>query len=141
MPAPSRRLVFSGIGMISAVCLLAIAWQTQGADPEETADLSLQSFMRKKLDASMLILEGLTVEDAGLIQRGAASLLKMSNAEMWKVVIDKDFRQHNIEFRATVKKLQDAADKGNFDNVALQWFDTTKSCIECHKDVRGERKK
>lgn len=138
---PSRRLTFAGLSFVSAVCLFAVAWQTHGADPDENADLSLESFMRKKLDASMLILEGLTVEDSGLIERGAASLLKMSNAEMWKVVIDKDFRQHNIEFRATVKKLQDAAEKGNFDNVALQWFDTTKSCIECHKEVRTLQKK
>jgi hypothetical protein len=63
----------------------------------------------------------------------------MSLAEKWKTVIDSDYRQHNVEFRATVRKLADAAEKGRFDSAALQWFDATKNCIECHQDVRRSK--
>jgi len=141
MPLLLRRHFVTCLGLLAAITLLAIAWQTQGADKDPVPEQTLRTFMRKKLDASTQILEGLTVEDSEMIQRGANSLLEMSKAERWKLIIDSDYRQHNIEFRSTVKKLADAAAKGNFDNAVLQWFDTTKSCIECHQDVRKARDK
>lgn len=137
----TRCLLLPGLVVIAAASLGIISWQTQAADKDPVPEQTLSTFMRKKLDASTQILEGLTVEDSELIQRGANSLLEMSKAERWKLIIDSDYRQHNVEFRATVKKLADAAAKGNFDNAALQWFDTTKSCIECHQDVRRARNK
>ncbi len=102
-------------------------------------DQSLSAFMRKKLDASSKILEGITTEDSKLAVEGADALLAMSKAEIWNVIIDEDYREFNREFRASVRKLHDAAEKGNFDNATLQWMDAVKSCVECHKYVRSQR--
>lgn len=126
--------------IISAVILTSTAWQLKAADDELKSDLSLSAFMRKKLDASSLILEGLSIEDAELIQKGAKALLTLSKAEQWQVLINPDYREFSNEFRANVRKLEAAAEAGNFDNAALQWFDAMKGCIECHQHVRHERK-
>jgi hypothetical protein len=101
--------------------------------------VELKSFMRKKLDASSKILEGLTVEDADLIRKGAASLLEMSKAEQWNVLLDEDYREYNREFRSLIRKLDKAAESNNFDNALLQWLDATKACIDCHQHVRDQR--
>ena len=126
--------------VIIAIIFVGSGWPSQAADEKGQPDLSLQTFMRKKLDASSQILEGLTTEDSQLIQRGANSLLELSKAEKWKILIDSGYREHTVDFRNTVKKLVEAAEKNNFDNAALQWFDVTKSCIECHQDVRRDQK-
>lgn len=125
--------------MAAAVFTTSISWFMVRAEEEKSSDRSLSAMMRKKLEASSQILEGLTTEDAPLIQKGANALLDISKAEMWKVLIDTDYREHNADYRTTVRKLAEAAEKSNFDNAALQWFDVTKSCIECHQEVRRSK--
>ncbi|ODA29497.1 cytochrome c [Planctopirus hydrillae] len=129
--------------MIGTFLLLALALTegsfyraTTAADKE---DQSLSAFMRKKLDASSKILEGITTEDSQLVVQGADALLAMSKTEIWNVLLDQDYRDFNTEFRGSVSKLRDAAEKGNFDNATLQWMDAVKSCVECHKYVRSQR--
>lgn len=100
---------------------------------------SLSAFMRKKLDSSSKVLEGLTTEDAALIREGAKALLEMSKAERWNVLLDEDYREFNREFRAAIRRLDEAAEKENFDNATLQWFAAVKGCVECHKYVRSQR--
>ena len=133
-------LVLAGI-VVTLSSVNVRLWQAAEADDSLKPDLSLSAFMRKKLDASSLILEGLAVEDAELIGRGAKSLLQLSKVEKWQVLVDSEYRVYSIDFRSTVRKLEEAAEKGNFDNAALQWFDVTKSCIECHQHIRRERAK
>jgi hypothetical protein len=123
-----------------AVCVAAVVVckPSLPAAEDKKAD-ELARFMRKKLDASSHILEGLTAKDAGLIKKGAASLLQMSKAELWNVLTDADYREFNSEFRSSLRKLELAADEANFDNALLQWFDGVKGCVECHKFVREQR--
>ncbi|HEY0983897.1 hypothetical protein [Schlesneria sp.] len=109
------------------------------AVPEAKEDLDLSKFMRRKLEASSSILEGLVSEDAESIIRGAKSLVEMSKAEKWQVKNDVMYRQFSTEFQRSATQLLEEAEKRNYDGVALKWMDTTLKCIECHKFVRGLR--
>ncbi len=111
------------------------------AAAKEKEDKSLAAFMRKKLDASSKVLEGITTEDADLITEGTKSLLEISTAEKWNVISDEEYREFNRDFRSSVRKLAEAAEAKNFDNATLQWFDAIKGCVECHKYVRDIRPK
>ena len=138
LPRSTGRLIIFGIaGLFIAAGILGKS-QTPAAE-EKKEDLA--AFMRKKLEASSQILEGLTVKDAGLIRKGTDKLLQMSKAELWNVLADADYREFNGEFRSTLKKLDQAAAEENFDHALLQWIDGVKSCVECHKYVRDERVK
>ncbi len=120
--------------VIAAGCVLPLtAWAQK---KESQGDQSTSAYMRKKLEASSKILEGLTTEDAALIKEGAAVLLEMSRGEKWNVITDADYRELNQEFRSAVRKLQTAAEAENFDNASLQWFGAVKGCVECHKYMR-----
>lgn len=138
----SSRFTPRVIGIAAAISIVATAvmlsWKNVSAAPAKTGG-ALSDFMRKKLDISSKVLEGLATEDAALIKEGASGLLEMSKAEMWNVIVDEDYREFNREFRGAVRKLNQAAENGNFDNAALQWFDAVKGCVECHKYVRGQR--
>lgn len=98
----------------------------------------LRDFMRKKLEASNQILEGLTTDDTDLIEKGANKLSEMSAAEQWRVSKDAMYKQFSDEFARTAEKLKEAAKDKNIDRAALRWMDATMSCIECHRFVRNQ---
>ncbi len=107
--------------------------------PDAKRDLEQTTFMRKKLEASGQILEGLTTENSELIVKGAKILVELSSAERFQVQHDVMYRQFSGEFQRTAKGLLDAGEKKNFDLAALKWMDSTMKCLECHKFVRGAR--
>jgi hypothetical protein len=125
------------------VCLVSggLWWTglTAQEQPPAKKDVELRAFMRKKLDASSKILEGLCTEDAALIAEGARALNQLSTAEKWRVSNDPLYRQFSQEFQRVTQKLGEAAEKGNFDDVALKWMDATMACVDCHKWARGVR--
>lgn len=112
------------------------ATEKKKSDPEEEKKAALAKFMHVKLDASNEILEGLLMEDERKIIKGAEKMREMSNAEKWRVSNDMMYRHHSEDFRRNVDKLIAAAKGNSIDRAALNWFDVTLSCIDCHRWVR-----
>ena len=104
-----------------------------GGEKDKTA---LAEFMHAKLDASTEILEGLLMEDEKKIIKGAEKLREMSQAEKWRISNDMMYRHHSEDFRRNVDKLITSAKGNSIDRAALNWFDVTLSCIDCHRWVR-----
>ncbi len=143
---PSYKFLIPG-AIVASLVYVAVAQQPEAADEPQKAEQSteapkkspLETFMRKKLDASSKILEGLCQEDAALIKEGADALGEMSKAEIWNVLTDAEYREHSREYRENAARVSKAAEEGDFDKAALRWFDVTMSCLECHTHVRSER--
>jgi len=96
----------------------------------------IKAFMRKKLEASQSVLEGLVVEDFDMIALGARQLKTMSAAAEFMVVDDPLYAEDAVDFRADVDKLLKAAREKRLDGSTLAYLNMTMSCVECHKDVR-----
>lgn len=105
--------------------------------PPSRRNVELRAFMRKKLEASAQVLEGLTTDDLELVKSGAVQLHEMSAAERWFVSADPVYRQFSGEFRTITQQLVEAAEAGNADRAAMKWMDATMSCLDCHRFVRG----
>jgi hypothetical protein len=128
------------IGLVGLVVCGLSGWLgSQEKSKAPSKEDELRTFMRKKLDACNQILEGIVTEDGPMVAAGAKTLNQLSNAEKWRVSNDVMYRQQSEEFQRTTKKLMEAAEKENFDDVTLKWINTTLSCVECHKWVRGMR--
>lgn len=144
---PSIKFLIPG-AIIASLIGVAVTQKPQAAAEPPKAEEStlapkkspLETFMRKKLDASSKILEGLCQEDAALIKEGADTLGELSKAEVWNVLTDVEYREHSREFRENAARVAKAAEEGDFDKAALRWFDVTMSCLECHNHVRSERR-
>ena len=106
------------------------------ADNGDEEKAALAKFMHVKLDASNEILEGLLMEDEKKIIKGAEKMRAMSQAEKWRISNDMMYRHHSEDFRRNVDKLITAAKGNSIDRAALNWFDVTLSCIDCHRWVR-----
>ncbi|MBI3862868.1 MAG: hypothetical protein HY290_13340 [Planctomycetia bacterium] len=99
--------------------------------------IAMKMFMRKKLESSQSVLEGLAVEDFELIAKGARQLKTTSAAAEFMVVHDPMYAQHADEFRRIVDKMEKAAKEKRLDGATLAYVDMTLSCVECHKYVRN----
>lgn len=145
MSMNKRLALIVGALAIAAASVLTITQDVSSQDktkkvvPDAKADLEQSTFMRKKLEASGQILEGLTMENAELVVKGAQALVEMSTAEKFQVQHDAMYRQFSGEFQRSARGLLEAAEKKNFDAAALKWMDTTMKCFDCHKFVRGVR--
>ncbi|MDA1229156.1 MAG: hypothetical protein O2856_00150 [Planctomycetota bacterium] len=111
----------------------------QAATIRERTD-PMRDFMRKKLDASSKILEGLCQEDMVMVQEAANELREMSSIAKWKVLTDEKYREYSREFRDNAALVAEAAEKGDIDKATLQWFSVTMSCLKCHEHVRSANK-
>lgn len=134
----------AAFGAVGALCLAEISHSIAQNDvPKATKPMpekkkELNDFMRQKLDATNYILEGLLTENFDFVARGAKQLKEMSRAEKWRVSNDAMYRAHSDDFLQRVEKLLKTAkdDDASIDAATLAYFDTTMSCIECHKWVR-----
>ena len=111
----------------------------KAADKEKPAGkkIAMQAFMRKKLESSQSVLEGLALEDFDLIAKGAKQLKTTSAAAEFLVIHDPVYTEHADEFRRIIDKLERAAKERRIDGATLAYVDMTMSCVECHKYVRN----
>ena len=111
----------------------------KAADKEKPSGkkIAMQAFMRKKLEASQSVLEGLALEDFELIARGAKQLRTTSAAAEFLVIRDPLYTEHADEFRRIVEKMEKSAKEKRIDGATLAYVDMTMSCVECHKYVRN----
>lgn len=107
------------------------------ADKKDDPDNSLRRFMRQKLQASTLILEGLCTDDLSLVSDGAGTLLKMSHEEKWRVSNDMMYRRYSREFESAAEELQKEADAQDIHGSSLAWVNVTMKCLKCHEWVRN----
>lgn len=135
-------LVFAFISILTVSLAMVPNLTAQGdktkpraAEQDEKKKL-LGEFMRQKLDATDHVLEGLLTEDFDMLTKGAKKLSEMSRAEKWRVSNDIMYRHHSEDFQSRVEKLIRASKEESVDAAALAYFDTTMSCVECHKWVR-----
>jgi hypothetical protein len=125
-------MILAAIGAVASFEALTAA-QNQA----EPAKRQLREFMRRKLDASNQVLEGLVTEDFALVRDGATALQEISSSEKWRISNDALYRQYSAEFQSMAERLEQAAKAEKLDAAALVWVETTISCIECHKHARA----
>lgn len=107
------------------------------ADKKDQPDRALAKFMRQKLHASNLILEGLCTEDLQMVTEGSETLMKMSGEERWRVSNDIMYRRYSSEFGQAVEELRNEAKDNDMDGTSLAWVNVTMKCLKCHEWVRN----
>ena len=92
--------------------------------------------MRKKLESAQNVLEGLVMEDFGMITKGAKQLNKTSAQAEFNVVDFGEYAGYASKFRRATEKLEKAAKEKSLDGATLAYVDLTMGCVQCHKYVR-----
>ena len=97
----------------------------------------VHQFMRQKMQASSLILEGLCMDDLKRVTDGTQTLLKMPREAKWRVSNDMMYRRYSAEFTQAVEELQKEAESNDIDGASMAWVNVTMKCLKCHKWVRN----
>ena len=97
-----------------------------------------KEFMREKLELSQRVLEGLTMEDYGLVVSKGTRLSAMTKEADWRLFENPEYDQQSILFRRQVDVLIKSAKDKNLDAATLAYVRLTMSCVDCHKLVRGK---
>jgi hypothetical protein len=121
---------------------LIVAFCTVGPPPapaQPKGNEARREFMRRKLEFSQRVLEGLTLEDYPLISRNAQALRRLSEASEWEVPTipnATDYVAFTGEFQKLCEELDAKAKDKNIDGATLAYLRLTMSCVNCHKYVR-----
>ena len=107
------------------------------ADKKDAPDRPLKKFMRQKLDASNLILEGLCTEDLTMVAEGSEVLMTMGREVQWRVSNDILYNRYSKEFVNAVEELQKEAEDNDMNGTSMAWVNVTMKCLKCHEWVRN----
>ncbi len=126
-------------GLIVASCALIAYSAFAGAQEKETKPASSAELMRKKLEISKDILEGLATARFEKLAEDAKKLKDLTDSPVWKTPV-----LHNSEsyptllqdFRRPVDEMIKQAKAHNIDGVTLAYVQVTMSCVSCHKFIR-----
>ena len=131
-----RRLIL--FVLLSACAVYPVfAWQViETASPP---DENLKPVMRRKLDHSKDIMEGLATENFDLISRNAQKLSLLSLESSWNVLVTEEYLKQGNSFRRSLETIHQAAKEKNIDRAALGYVDMTIRCVECHKYIRSQK--
>lgn len=108
---------------------MVAAWQIESRT-------SIKDFMRPKLTYSQRVLEGLALEDFGLIAENASKLTRMSEMADWQVLPGPQYARYSAEFQRLSSQLTRQAREKNLDVATLTYVQITMNCVECHRHVR-----
>jgi hypothetical protein len=99
----------------------------------------VSELMRKKLENSQKVLEGLATVDYKALSKHADELIDLSKQVEWRVLKTPQYEIHSNEFRRNCENLVKASKDKNVDAAALAYVELTLTCVRCHKYVREER--
>ena len=106
---------------------------------EKKIEKDTSSFMKRKLTNSKNIVSGLATEDFELIEKSSQDLMLLSQEAEWKVMTTPAYLEMSRDFRASAKRVREAAKKKNLDGATLAYFEVTLSCVRCHKYIRNKK--
>ncbi|HZT82226.1 MAG TPA: hypothetical protein VFA26_18505 [Gemmataceae bacterium] len=112
-----------------------------GEEPKKPPkdDGKITALMRKKLQHSQKVLEGIALNDFKEISQNAEELIDISKQAEWRVIKTPQYELYSNEFRRTADAMVKNAKDRNLDGAALNYVDLTLSCVKCHKYVREVR--
>src|SRR4051812_49420558 len=104
------------------------------------ADKELGGLMKRKLENSQKVLEGLALNNFDMISKHAEELISISKQAEFKVLKTPEYELFSNEFRRSGAELAKNAKGKNLDGVTLAYVDLTFTCVRCHKHVRESHK-
>jgi len=122
-------------GLVVLGLLTVLGVPGQGDEPKKPNTL-----MRRKLEQSQKVLEGVAVQDFKKIAEHAEELIELSKQAEWKVLKTARYELYSNESRRIAETLVEGARKKNIDAAALAYVDLTLTCVKCHKHVREEQR-
>jgi hypothetical protein len=134
------------VGLPIAVVIGMPVLVGHGAEPQEDPQVldrgiakELNELMRRKLENSQKVLEGIVLSDFDKIARHANELIAISKQAEWQVLKTPEYESYSNDLRRNAEVLIQHSKEKNLDGTVLAYVDLTLTCVKCHKHVREAR--
>ncbi len=127
-----KKLIVVGIFFV-----LVLGGETPA--PSQTSGKKVEKLMKKKLQNSQNLLEGIAIGDFKKITASAEELLELTKTEEWLMYKTPRYQMHSNDFQRAAETLIRKAKDKNMDGTTLAFFEMTMSCVRCHQHVREIR--
>ena len=131
------RMLMAGL-LSASIAVFAVRAEEQNEKPDEKKPASF--WMKKKLEYSEKVLDGLAKADFELIETNAKKMTALSTIEIFVRGRDEDYGHQYKAFESSARELIRAAQDENIDRAALAYVGLTLSCVNCHKHLRDLEK-
>lgn len=126
-------------GMLAASIAISIAALTMGADEKPGGKQPASFWMKKKLQYSEKVLEGLAEADYETIAENAKLMNQLDQIEDFVRGRDEEYRHHLKTFDRVTRELVQQANDEDIDGAALAFMELTLNCVNCHKHLRDRK--
>lgn len=130
-----RTVIVFLVGLALVVAVPAPLSHAEEALPQPKKE----ELMKKKLQHSQKVLEGIATNDFDLIAKSAEELIAISKEAQWKTIKTPRYTLYSEDFQRAAGTLVDDAKKKNIDAATLTYMELTMTCVKCHKHVREVR--
>jgi len=132
------------LATIAAIGLAVSAWglcavRAQAPQEKKEEGQSTSYWMKKKLEYSQHILEGLAEADYDKIVENAQAMRRLNRIEGFIRGQMPGYRGHLNVFETALDEIIRQGNKDNVDGAALAFTQLTVSCVNCHKYLRENK--
>jgi len=143
------RMTYCVVGFACLCATYGLVFAQQPASDKEAAKPSASTemhqgepvsfWMKKKLDFSKNILEGIASGDCDKIAQNAQTMRSLSKIEAFMRGRNPGYRGQLISFEMSLDEIIRQAKKDNIEGVTLGFNQLTVSCVQCHKQLRESK--
>lgn len=127
------RMLMAGL-LSASIAVFALRADEKNEKPDEKKPASF--WMKKKLEYSEKVLEGLAEADFELIEANAKKMTALGTIEVFVRGRDEEYGHEYRVFERSARELIRAAQDQNIDRASLAYVGLTLSCVNCHKHLR-----
>jgi hypothetical protein len=129
------------VGLTAGVITVSVAAREKKDDKkdekkEKPDPKKVKELMRKKLEFSQKVLEGLAVNNLEMASKNAEELLKVRKEAAWMVHQTTEYTIWSDEFTRNAEGIVKAAKDKNLEAAKLNYLGMTLACFHCHTYVR-----
>ena len=128
------RIAVVGAVVLAATLTLSLVVSQDASHPDDY-------WMKKKLEYSQAVLQGITMEDFDQVRKAATSMRRLSDIESFARRSDtKAYRAQLAVFERANDQLIAQAQAKDIDQATEAFTQLTVSCVKCHKHLRATPK-
>ncbi|QDU26209.1 hypothetical protein ETAA8_12840 [Anatilimnocola aggregata] len=149
MKSTIGRMIYFVVGFVSICAAYGLTLaQTPASDKEATKPSAttemhqgepVSFWMKKKLDFSRHILEGIASGDCDKIAQSAQTMRSLGKIEAFMRGRNPGYRGQLQAFDMSLDEIIRQANKDNIEGVTLGFNQLTVSCVQCHKQMRESK--
>jgi hypothetical protein len=131
--------------VLLAACLIGAIAQYNVSNAQDrdsvrsgAATKQFSALMRMKLDKAKGMLEGLSLEDPGLVAKNAKEMKLLSLESGWNAIQTKEYAEQSRDFRRACDSIVKAAEAKDINKATLGYLSLTIRCVECHNYIRNQ---